>query len=80
MSLFGRMFNLPFPATGFDLKQSMINLEIKYITEALRRTSGHKTEASVLLGMNRTTLVMKMKRYGMNPPTGDAHDAQVSES
>ena len=36
------------------------------LTEALRRSKGSQTDAAQLLGLKRTTLLMKLKKYGMD--------------
>jgi sigma-54 specific flagellar transcriptional regulator A len=38
------------------------------ITEALERTGGNKNRAAELLGLNRTTLVEKLRRKRLGPP------------
>jgi len=44
---------------------SLKELEKKYIRFVLRRTKGKKTEAADILGINRKTLGMKIKKYGL---------------
>ena len=34
------------------------------INRALTRAQGNRTEAAALLGLNRTTLVEKLRKYG----------------
>ncbi len=41
-------------------------LEKRYISFVLKRTKGKKTEAADLLGINRKTLGLKLKRYGLD--------------
>ncbi|RJR22477.1 MAG: sigma-54-dependent Fis family transcriptional regulator [Desulfobacteraceae bacterium] len=41
-------------------------LEKKYIGFVLRRTKGKKTEAAELLGINRKTLGLKIRKYGLD--------------
>lgn len=53
------------PDTGMDLKQYLMDLEIQLIQEALARSSGVVSRAALLLGLRRTTLVEKMRRFGM---------------
>lgn len=48
----------------WDLNRIVSELEISLINMALSE-SKTKTNAAMLLGINRTTLVMKMKKYGM---------------
>jgi sigma-54 specific flagellar transcriptional regulator A len=51
------------PTTGFDLKEHLTRLEQRYIREALARADGTVAGAARLLGMQRTTLVEKLKKY-----------------
>jgi transcriptional regulator with PAS, ATPase and Fis domain len=50
------------PSEGVNLTSYIENLENALILEALRRTSNNKNQASKLLGINRTTLVEKIKK------------------
>ena len=53
---------LDLPAGGVDLRVLLTQLEEKLIGQALERTGGNKNRAAELLGMNRTTLVEKLRR------------------
>ena len=46
-----------------NLNNYLEMIEKDLIIEALRECRNNKNEASKLLGIKRTTLVMKMKRY-----------------
>ena len=50
------------PTRGVDLRLLLTQLEDRLIGQALERTGGNKNRAAELLGMNRTTLVEKLKR------------------
>ena len=50
---------------GIDLEQTMNEIEKKMIGEALQLAGGVKARAAVMLSINRTTLVGKMRRLGM---------------
>jgi DNA-binding NtrC family response regulator len=50
------------PENGADLKTILEAVEEKMIGEALVRTGGNKNRAAELLGLNRTTLVEKLRR------------------
>jgi len=56
---------LDFPEDGLDLNERLEQVETQLLAEALRRADGNKTKAARLLGLNRTTLVEKIKRKGM---------------
>ncbi len=51
------------PDDGFDLKDHLTQLEQRYIREALARADGTVAGAARLLGMQRTTLVEKLRKY-----------------
>ena len=50
------------PPHGVDLRLLLTQLEDRLIGQALARTGGNKNRAAGLLGMNRTTLVEKLRR------------------
>jgi two-component system, NtrC family, response regulator AtoC len=53
--------------TGIDLVRELERHENRLIVEAMRRANGVTSKAAQLLHMNRTTLVEKLKRKGMDP-------------
>ncbi len=53
---------LDLPPSGVDLRSLLTQLEDRFISQALQRTGGNKNRAAELLGMNRTTLVEKLRR------------------
>ncbi len=53
---------LDLPSSGLDLRVLLTQLEDRLIGQALARTGGNKNRAAELLGMNRTTLVEKLRR------------------
>jgi DNA-binding NtrC family response regulator len=53
---------LDLPSSGLDLRMLLNQLEDRLIGQALARTGGNKNRAAELLGMNRTTLVEKLRR------------------
>jgi DNA-binding NtrC family response regulator len=50
------------PEDGLDLPALLDSVETELITQALRRTSDNRQHAARLLGLNRTTLVQKLRR------------------
>ncbi|MCH9684769.1 MAG: sigma-54 dependent transcriptional regulator, partial [Deltaproteobacteria bacterium] len=50
------------PPDGIDLRAAVQAFEMSIIDQALERTGGNKNKASMLLGMNRTTLVEKLRK------------------
>jgi DNA-binding NtrC family response regulator len=50
------------PPQGVDLRLLLARLEDRLIGQALQRTGGNKNRAAGLLGLNRTTLVEKLRR------------------
>jgi two-component system response regulator HydG len=53
---------LDLPSHGLDLRMLLTQLEDRLIGQAMARTGGNKNRAAELLGMNRTTLVEKLRR------------------
>jgi transcriptional regulator with GAF, ATPase, and Fis domain len=53
------------PAFGVDFNALVDDYENKLITTALSQTGGNKKAAAKLLGLNRTTLVEKIKKKGL---------------
>ena len=62
-----------------DFFREVEQFEIELIISALRRTGGHQSRASKLLGLSCTTLNSKIKRYGIDMPfhQGLAEDLHV---
>ncbi len=54
------------PEEGVNLKEMLADLEVELIRQALESQDGVVARAANLLGMRRTTLVEKMKKYGMS--------------
>jgi DNA-binding NtrC family response regulator len=52
------------PAQGLKLRELLVDLENDYIDQALIRTEGNRNQAARLLGLNRTTLVEKLRKRG----------------
>ena len=53
------------PRNGMNLKEHLSSLEINYIRQALEDSGGVVAHAARKLGMRRTTLVEKLRKYGM---------------
>jgi sigma-54 specific flagellar transcriptional regulator A len=58
------------PADGMDLRAHLYAIEHKLISEALERSSGTVAQAARLLGLRRTTLVEKLRKYGFAESEG----------
>jgi sigma-54 specific flagellar transcriptional regulator A len=54
-----------FSSGTIDLREILAELEGRYIREAIERSSGVIAEAARSLGLNRTTLIEKMRRYAV---------------
>lgn len=50
---------------GFNLKKAVIDFEMEMISKARTMAGGNQTHMAKFLGINRTTLIAKMKLYGM---------------
>jgi len=53
------------PDEGLDLKEYLAGIELYLIREALERSGGVVAQAAKLLGLGRTTLVEKMRKYSL---------------
>jgi sigma-54 specific flagellar transcriptional regulator A len=51
---------------GLDLKSYLVQMEVSLIKQALSATQNNVSRAAKLLKMNRTTLVEKIKKYGLS--------------
>ncbi len=54
------------PQEGLDLKEYLSDLEIRLITQALDQQAWVVARAAEMLGMRRTTLVEKMRKYNIS--------------
>ncbi len=57
------------PRDGMNLKEHLSYLEVNYIRQALEDSGGVVAHAARRLGMRRTTLVEKLRKYGMQRVT-----------
>ncbi len=53
------------PADGVDMPKKIQEIERRWISQALEMSQGIKARAAAMLGINRTTLVEKIKRLGL---------------
>jgi hypothetical protein len=56
------------PDDGLDFNTAVDQFENNLILRALERTSWNRNQAALLLRLNRTTLVEKIKKKGLRPP------------
>ena len=63
--------SLDIPDSGIDLKGVLENIENQLIEKALKKSGGVKNRAAQLLGLNRTTLVEKLKKKGLEEARTD---------
>ncbi|MGH7800583.1 MAG: helix-turn-helix domain-containing protein, partial [Thermodesulfobacteriota bacterium] len=55
------------PTEGSQLlKETVEEIEIRMIKEALQKSGGNKQKASEILGITRQGLIKKIKRYGLS--------------
>jgi sigma-54 specific flagellar transcriptional regulator A len=61
------------PADGLDLRSHLADIEVRLISRALREADGTVAEAARRLNMQRTTLVEKLRKHGLNTdaPSGN---------
>jgi len=58
-------YNARLPRDGINLKEHLSNLEVSLIRQALTEANGVVAHAAKLLNMRRTTLVEKLRKYGI---------------
>lgn len=61
-----KAFTPALDSNGINLKDLVSNVEISMIKQALSQCDGVVAKASEVLGLRRTTLVEKMKKYGIS--------------
>lgn len=66
-----------FPNKGFDMKKYLQDLEMHFINQALAHSGGVVQHAANLLQIRRTTLVEKMRKYGI---TRDSQKSGAQQS
>ncbi len=54
------------PEDGLNLKEMLADVEVNMICQALEAQNGVVARAADMLGMRRTTLVEKMRKYNLN--------------
>jgi len=59
--------SLRVPATGLSFRDVVDDFEADLIRQALEQTQWNKNRAAQLLGLNRTTLLEKIKKKGLDP-------------
>jgi DNA-binding NtrC family response regulator len=53
------------PEAGIDLRDAVERFEGALIEQALERAGGNRSKAALILRMNRTTLVEKLRKRGL---------------
>src|SRR5690606_20362891 len=54
------------PPQGIDLRGHMAGIELELLRAALEQSNGVVAHAAPLLGLRRTTLVEKLRKYGID--------------
>jgi DNA-binding NtrC family response regulator len=62
----GHLPTVHIPDEGLNMAETVAHIEQTLIKQAMDKSSNVKARAAALLNINRTTLVEKIKRYGMN--------------
>lgn len=68
------------PDDGMDFNSAVDRYENQLILKALERTGWNRNQAAILLRLNRTTLVEKIKKKGLRPPAGMKIDPAALEA
>jgi transcriptional regulator with GAF, ATPase, and Fis domain len=72
--------DMTLPSAGVDFNALVAEYENKLISLALSQTDGNKKAAAKLLGLNRTTLVEKIKKKGLEAKVEVSSDTDVFEA
>ena len=67
-SMVNAIDQLEIPENGMDFNSAVDAYENALIMQALEKTGWNRNQAAVLLKLNRTTLVEKIKKKGLRPP------------
>lgn len=68
------------PAGGLDLRQHIAEIENELIRQALQQSGGVVAHAAPLLGLRRTTLLEKLRKYGISRSGEVAAEEDTRES
>jgi len=71
--------NQALPREGMDLKDHLTKLEMMLISQALDEAGGVVAHAAKRLCMGRTTLVEKMRKFGIQRQDGGQHGPGASD-
>jgi sigma-54 specific flagellar transcriptional regulator A len=69
------LFVVDLPESGFDLKGQLEAIEQAWLDAALNQSDGVVAQAARLLGIRRTTLVEKLRKYQMSFRSGAQEEA-----
>ena len=64
----GRFDTIEIPSEGLDFNSAVDTYENALLLKALKRTSWNRRQAAMLLNLNRTTLIEKLKKKGLKKP------------
>ncbi len=70
--------NVTLPPQGIDLRGHMAGIELELIRAALTQSGGVVAHAAPLLGLRRTTLVEKLRKYGIDRDQADVLGEQAA--
>jgi DNA-binding NtrC family response regulator len=62
------LVSMDIPENGMDFNTAVDHFENSLILRALEKTGWNRNQAALLLRLNRTTLVEKIKKKGLRPP------------
>jgi DNA-binding NtrC family response regulator len=74
----GQGFLAEIPDQGIDFNTTVDDFENQLIMKALEKTGWNRNQAALLLRLNRTTLVEKIKKKGLKPAAGTTVDMSDS--
>ena len=63
--------DIKIPKEGMDFNSAVDSYENSLLTKALKKTNWNKRQAALLLNLNRTTLIEKIKKKGLKSPLNE---------
>ena len=75
----GRMSLPPISDQGVDLRHTLLKIETQLIYRALFSKKGNVSAAAQMLGLKRTTLVAKLRKFGEQEKRENFHSARIGQ-
>jgi transcriptional regulator of acetoin/glycerol metabolism len=78
-ALFGSFLSPLLLPEVLDLRAYLHEIEAGFIRQAMEETSGAVSHAAARLGLRRTTLLEKLRKFGMSSAVTNEHDGMIDQ-